>query len=369
MHIEDDISLADKRPPKKRVLFVGPYRQPDGWGFLSRSIISSLLEIEDINLTTRPIFLAQSTAALPTVDPNIFRCESNKQESYDVLVQHSLPNFMVANKNFDLNVGIASFETKNNIEWDNHLELLDKILVFTEAEKCCISDHLQDRAHAVGGVIPQIDTSTNPSSHRFSFYTFAGHLDTKGGFMSLLQTYLSEFHVNENVSLVVNAHNPQAAQELINATVSSLGIYGNRYYPHIHLVTENPNDSLHRECHCLVDVGISRGFKEEVAKGLLYGKTPIILEGSGMDEYVNDSNGWVAKSHENILVCPDRPIANIFTARESYLDPDKLSLRECMRNAFDNRLLYIKKSSKGKDCGALFTTKRQSNLIKEALWQ
>lgn len=369
MYVEDHISLADKRPPKKRVLFIGPYRQPDGWGFLSRSIVSSLLEIEEINLTTRPIILARSTTTLPTIDPNIFRCESNKQKSYDVLIQHSLPNFMVANKNFDLNVGIASFEIKNNIQWDNHLQLLDKILVFTEAEKYCISDYLQDKVHVVGGVIPEINASMGPSSHRFSFYTFAGNLDTKGGFMSLLQTYLSEFHVNENVSLIVNTDNAQSAQELINATVSSLGIYGSRYYPHIHLVAENPNDSLHRECNCLVDVSIARGFKEEVAKGLLHGKTPIILEGSGMDEYVNDSNGWVVKSRESILVCPDRPLPNIFTARESCLDPDKFSLRKCMRSAFDNHLLYIEKSSRGKDCGELFTTERQSSLIKEALWR
>ena len=47
MSIEDKTSLC-------KVLFIGPYRQPDGWGSFSRSIIASLLSIEKINLTTRP---------------------------------------------------------------------------------------------------------------------------------------------------------------------------------------------------------------------------------------------------------------------------------------------------------------------------
>ena len=366
MRIEDEISLGDKRQ-KLKALFIGPYRQPDEWGFLSRSIVSSLLAIEKIDLTTRPIFLAHSTAAPPVVDPGIFKAESNKQKKYDILIQHSLPNLMVADGNSGLNVGIASFETKNNVQWDNHLQLLDKILVFTEAEKKCISEHLQDKVHVIGSVVSEIDASMQPPPNRFSFYVFAGNMETKGGFMPLLQSYLSEFHVNENVSLIVHTQNPHATQELINVTVTALGIYSGRYYPHIHIVAENPSDSLHKQCNCLVDTGVARGFKQEIAKGLLYGRTPIVLKGSGMDEYIDDSNGWVIKSDESILVCPDRPLPNIFTARELGLTPNQFSLRKCMRNAFDSHILYAKKSSKGKGCGELFTIERQANLIEEAL--
>ena len=239
------------------VLFVGPYRQPDMWGSLSRSIVSSLISIEEINITTRPIFLATAPDKSAPLDPNIFKCESNKQKNYDVLIQHTLPNFMIRNGSFGINVGITSFETKGNVQWDNHLELLDKILLSTEAEKECVSNHLQNRTHVIGGSVPEIDTSQSPLANRFSLYAFGGNIETKGGLLPLLQAYLSEFHVNENISLVIHTSNPQATQELINATVSSLGIYGQRYYPHIHIVTENPDDSLHKQCQCLVDTSVS----------------------------------------------------------------------------------------------------------------
>mgnify|MGYP004446755137 CR=1 FL=1 len=365
MNIEDKVSLGDKK--KLRVLFIGPYRQPDGWGSFSRSIMSSLLSIEEISLTARPIFLARSPEVELRVDPSIFKCESNKQDNYDVLIQHSLPNFMVGSENFSLNIGVTSFETKGNVQWDNHLRLLDKILVPTEAEKKCASLSLQSRIRTIGGVVANDTLPTQELPDRFSFYVFGGHIETKSGILSLLQSYLSEFHINENVSLIIHTANVQAAQELISATVESLGIYSKQYYPHIHIVAENPDDSLHRGCQCLVDMGVTRGFKEEIAKGLLYGKTPIILENSGMDEYIDDSNGWIVKSSESLLVCPDRPLPNAFTARESCLVPDKLSLRECMRIAFDNHSLYTKKSASGKTSSASLSIERQSGVIKEIL--
>ena len=86
-----------------------------------------------------------------------------------------------------------------------------------------------------------------------------------------------------------------------------------------------------------------------------------------MDEYINDSNGWVVKAAESILICPDRPIPNVFTARESCLMVDTLDLAKCMRSAFDSHTLYAKKSSKGKDCSSSFALEKQSALIKEAL--
>ena len=275
---------------------------------------------------------------------------------------------MVGSESFNMNIGITSFETKGNSQWDNHLGLLDKILVATEAEKQCVSPQFQNITHTIGGMVANIVPEAQELTNRFSFYAFGGHLETKSGLLSVLQTYLSEFHINENVSLIVHTTNTPMAQELINATAASLGIYKRQYYPHIHIVAENPEDSLHKGCQCLIDMGVTRGFKGEVAKGLLYGKTPIILEGSGMDEYIDNSNGWIVQSSESLLVCPDRPLPNVFTARESCLIPDKASLGKCMRNAFDNHSLYTKKSTNGKASSASFSPEKQRDAIKEVLY-
>lgn len=349
------------------VLFIGPYRQPDEWGEMSRSIIKSMLSVDEINLTSRPIFLANVVLGQESCDPDIFRCEANKQDSYDVVIQHCLPNFMVQDGKFRTNVGITSIETKGNNEWTNNLELMDKIFVCTEAEKNCIPEKLRDRVHVIGAAVEPIEDFIEPPNPRFSFYAMAGNLETKVGIVSLLQAYFSEFHINETVSLIIKTPNVPLAQQLVQETAQTLGIYAKSLYPHVHIVESDPENSLHKNCHCLVDVSVTRGFKRDVAKALLYGNTPIVLQGSGMDEYVNSENGWVVKSTETILVCPDRPLANVFTGKETCIVPEKLHLRKCMRDAYDNRAFRNSKALKGKEASTLLSKERQGKLIGEML--
>ena len=90
------------------VLFIGPYRQPDEWGEMSRSIIKSMLSVDEIDLTVRPIFLANAVLAQGACDPEIFRCETNKKDNYDIVIQHCMPNFMLHDGRFRTNIGITS---------------------------------------------------------------------------------------------------------------------------------------------------------------------------------------------------------------------------------------------------------------------
>tara|TARA_R110000824_G_scaffold398848_1_gene603463 strand:+ start:922 stop:1983 length:1062 start_codon:yes stop_codon:yes gene_type:complete len=349
------------------VLFIGPYRQPDEWGEMSRSIMKSMLSVDDISLTARPIFLSQAILNPESCDPDIFRCEANKQSDYDVVVQHCLPNFMLQDGRFKINVGITSMETKGNKEWTNNLELMDKILVCTEAEKDCVPKKLRDKVHVIGASVDLVETSVVAPNPRFSFYALAGNLETKVGILPLLQAYFSEFHLNETVSLVIQTPKVEFAQQMVQETAQTLGIYAKSLYPHVHIVESDPENSLHKNCHCLVDVSVTRGFKRDVAKALLYGNTPIVLQGSGMDEYVNLENGWVVDSTESILVCPDRPLVNVFTGKETCIIPDKLHLRKCMRDAYDNRAFRNSKSLKGKETASLFSIKKQGELIRGIL--
>ena len=85
------------------ILFIGPYRQADAWGSISQGLIRSMSMIEDVRLTTRPIFLSNNIER--RIDPNIFQFEANKEEKYDVLIQHTLPNYMIYSGGFDKVVG------------------------------------------------------------------------------------------------------------------------------------------------------------------------------------------------------------------------------------------------------------------------
>ena len=115
------------------ILFIGPYRQTDAWGNMSKSLIKTLSKIQDYSLTIRPIFLSGETSG--PVDADIIKYESNKKRQYDILIQHMLPNYMVYDSSFKQVIGVTGFETLGCKTWDNSLDFLDKIFVTTEAER------------------------------------------------------------------------------------------------------------------------------------------------------------------------------------------------------------------------------------------
>lgn len=151
------------------ILFIGPYRQSDAWGKTSRGFIKTLLSLEDFSVTARPIFMSDQQSG--SVDADILRCESNKKDRYDVLIQHMLPNFMVYDSRFEQVVGITSFETANCRAWDNNLNLLDKIFVTTVAEKNGLSANLKSKTYNIGAAKDKADSSVDKTFSPFTFYS------------------------------------------------------------------------------------------------------------------------------------------------------------------------------------------------------
>ena len=345
------------------ILFIGPYRQTDAWGSISKNLIKSISMIEDVSLTTRPIFLSNSIDR--QIDPNIFRFETNKEEKYDVLIQHMFPSYMIYSGDFDKVIGFTSFETKGNEQWDNYLRLLDKILVSTKAEKDGLSKEIREKTFSIG-VAQGVDSLKNDiPTDRFTFYCFGGGLESRTNVREVIQAYFSEFHLNDNVSLILQVNNEQQAQQLVDQVAQEIGFYSLPYYPHIHLVEKE--DNLHDSCNCFIDVSSSIGFNPETAKALLKGNAPIVLKGSGRDEYVKEESGFIVSSIEDLLICPDRPLKDMFTARERCFKPNLLALKNSMREAFEDKISLMRKSKSGIDSKEMLSYEKQSKLIKEIL--
>ena len=345
------------------ILFIGPYRQSDSWGNLSRSLLKSLSLIDDISITCRPVFLS-NLPEQKNLDPSIFSFEANKKEKYDVLIQHMLPNYMLYNSNFETVIGVSSFETRRNRQWDNYLMLLDKVFVSTEAEKSGISEEIKNKVHVIGGAV-EVDELAKNNGNRFTFYTIAGGLETLAGTKNIIQASCSEFHMNDNVTLVLQAEDSQKADAMIAESLREIGVYNAGYYPHIHVV--QGLDGLHEGCNCYIDASFSTGFSHHVATALLSGNPPVVIRGSGRDEFVTNENGFIVDSYEDILIYPDRPLADMFTARETCFKPNLLSLKSTLRSCFENKLEFTKKSRKGPESKESLSHAKQASVIKEIL--
>ena len=342
-----------------KVLFIGPYRQNDLWGRTSRDFIKSLSLIEDISLTVRPIFI--SNGLHDSIDPYVLKCEANKERNHTILIQHMLPTYMIYDSRF------TSIESIGSSLWNNYLRVLDKIFVTTDIEKDSLPEDLKQKTHRIGMAYEEDKAQVGSPPDRFIFYSIGGDLGSMSGAKETLTAYMSEFHINDPVSLILQSNDLEKAQAMINQVTQDLGIYSAPMYPHIHVV-EN-RDGLHDNCNCFVNSSCSIGFGTETAEALVKGKAPIVLSGSGRDEYVSAENGFIVDSFRDILTCPDRPFAGIFTSREQCVRPNMLSLKGTMREAYENKLATLKKARTSDLAKEMLSHKTRSETIKEILCQ
>lgn len=326
-----------------------------------------------MKVTSRPVFLSSNTTYINISDQDILQAELNKEEEYDIVIQYILPTQMVNAKGIECSIGITHMETMRNRQWDNYLQLMDKVFVSSKAEKNCLSKKIREKSYSIGGSILQQPTEIPLAdlSSDFRFYFFCDSLETKSGIDALLQTYMSEFTSHENVSLNIYTSNPQRLEEKLDATTRIVGLYTTHsYYPAINIVPSkgiDDSDFLHRDCHCFIDPSGMNGFKTAAAKAMSFGNPVITVDKTSMTEYVNNENGWVVDSSEEILLCPDRPFKDIFTAKESYYMANKISFKKAMRDAFNDRISYHKKSKQAKKSAIEFSVEKQSKAIEDIL--
>tara|TARA_R100001377_G_scaffold31597_1_gene17242 strand:+ start:283 stop:1314 length:1032 start_codon:yes stop_codon:yes gene_type:complete len=340
-----------------KVLFIGPYRQADAWGVNSRCLLKSLDMIEEIDLATRPIFFSGGGFQDPIID----RLESVRHPEFDVVIQHTLPSYLSYTGLAKRNVCFTPVETIDNKGWSNYLNLMDDIFVCTSAEKNALPEELQERASVIGGAIPgDMARKENIPDVNYKFYFSGGSLEEKGGAKAVLDAYLSEFHTNENVYLVIHTTDKGKAEQMIQDSRKRVGKFPHiDYSPSIEIAPDCFAEELHQVTHCVVDVASTIDFSLDIAAGMAMGNPAIVLDKSGMSEHITEDNGWLVKSHEDVLLCPDRPLADMFTAREKGLVPHISSLRECMREAFT--------STKKNEKSSVFSLENQAATLKEIL--
>ena len=91
-----------------KILFIGPYRQPDEWGRKSRSVLQALKKTENVSVTSRPIFLSDSSKIYDNYTEN---AEFVIEPEYDILIQFLLPSMATYDGAFSKRIGIFNTET------------------------------------------------------------------------------------------------------------------------------------------------------------------------------------------------------------------------------------------------------------------
>jgi glycosyltransferase involved in cell wall biosynthesis len=340
------------------VLFIGPYRQADGWGEASRCYIKAIASQENVSLSTYPIYYLDN---IQNIDESISRYENNKIDHYDYLIQKGLPGNFFYNGRYKKNIALTELETsdwKHAINSINNLNSMDEIWVPSNFEK---------QALIKAGVTKTIKTISQPLDieliknttskiplpkiieNSYKFYFIGEHVHRKN-IQDLIIAFNLAFNFTDDVSLIIKSSVPgqdgnnsrQIIENDINNIKNSMGTKG-KFKKELVICDRMSYEDvikLHNSCDCFVMPSYGEAFCRPAAEALVLGKTPIVNKNTGMSDFINDTNGFLVKSYKTPVFLNHRPLSNdydFYNSNQSWYKIDIYDLIEKMQYAYKNR--------------------------------
>lgn len=362
------------------ILFVGPYRNFCGWSFTARTILKALI-LTGHNITARPVYTSQKIKRdLPY---ELMELEFNKYDNYDIVIQNVLPHMADYSSHFDRNILTADFETSNlqYTSWPARINNMDEIWVTSHTEARSLDKSgVRIPIKTIGQSVDidifdqeyKLNVNYDGFKNQFVFY-FIGEWITRKGISELLIAYLSEFNCGDDVNLVIKTSvNKELFSKTVEQTKQYLGMYADpSYYPPISLInqflTEYDLYAIHQNFDCCVIPSFGESFCIPAIEAMLFGKTPIITDNTGMADFIDDDCGYVIWSEETVVCSADRPLADIYTGFETWMRPDILDLRRAMREAYSDPKIRNEKAQNGIERRAEFSHEKFAETLKTIL--
>lgn len=338
------------------VLFIGPYKQRDGWGNAAKAYVRSLIA-SGVNLTIRPIFMNH--------DKEFDKCEDFKSyedkryDKYDVVIQNVLPHMFRRYEDTTC-IGLSYFESTHlqYTPWPNHINTMDYMWVTSVRERQSLME---------SGVTIPIDiipigcdpsiykkeyTFDKMNAHKdeFIFY-FIGEYITRKNIRSLITAFHREFHPDENARLLLKLNKIGMSDHDLFSHITShiqqqktdMNMYpGPRVYkPEIVICAHLPIEELyglHQFCDCFVVPSFGEAFCMPAFDAMAFGKTPIVGDNLSVVDFVTvETGGYTVKSTEVPAIAADRALPFLYTGRDSWWRIDINDLQAKMREAFNKK--------------------------------
>ena len=335
------------------ILFIGPYRQKDGWGYAALEYLKALHKTGH-NITARPVYLGSHYGL---EDDLLFELESNVSPNYDVVIQNVLPHLVDYNSNFGKNIGLFHIETGNlqYTSWPSRINNLDEVWVPSTVS----SQHLTDSGVTVPIETVPIPVNTSKFEEqiqplqidylkdKFVFYHIGSFIERKG-WKELMAAFYAEFKPTDNVAMVfkssVGGLNPTDGanyiQQQFHKLKEKLRIYINpEHYKQAVVITEHFTEeqlnSLHVACDAFVMPSYGESWCLPAIDAAGFGNYLVMSDGVGSIDYLGPANSLV-ESHKDMVESSDFPLGDLYTGRETWHRPNVLSLRQAMRDVYES---------------------------------
>ena len=345
-------------------LFIGPYRQNDGWGAASRGYIEAI-HTQISNLACKPVYYTPKTYS--DLSDTLLSCENRRYTKVDSIFQTCLPQSFTPN-NYAKNIGITMLETTD-------ISKSVGVKIINGLDTICVPSKQEAKCLQISGVTIPIKVISQPLDIRyygnreykismrnavidnsFKFYTI-GEMVYRKNILDIVTAFNLAFHQTDNVSLVIKTNKTsKEVHEYLDNWKKRLNL--KKQYKQEIVISDRLSDldllGLHNYCDCFVSASYGESFCRPAAEALVLGKTPIVTDNTGMVDFVNNDNGYVVQSRR-MPVAPEHtgmsPGFDFYTANEYWYQPNVYQIAQSMKDIYNmsrkNKEKYEKKKNLG----------------------
>ena len=332
------------------VLFIGPYRQNDGWGVGAQRYLECLATL-DVNLSCVPIYMSRNIER--NVTSKIKKLENNYFDNYDIVIQNVLPNFFVKTSSYNIGIYYSETNNLNNSTFINYINLLDELWVSTESEKTELSLSGVKIPILVIPIPFKKPEKGNPLDlpgvdDNYIFYMIAEYTERKNLEATII-AYNREFKLNEKVSLLIKTgfsgldeqdNQKKVLEEISNIKkkmrlYNDMSCYNNEILITNRLSNEQIN-SVHNKCDCLIVPSRGEAYCLPAVEAL-YSDNKVICTSNIHTESMLKPHCTTVKSTEVPIFIDNPPAPHIYTGWETWHEISILDLQRKMRDSFKQR--------------------------------
>ena len=276
------------------------------------------------------------------------------------------------------------------MNWFYQLQNVDEVWVPNETSKKALEPN--------GNKIRVVPHTFNPENFKkpyqqllmpeaknsFKFYYIGDYNDRKN-LESIITCFHSEFHEDENVSLILKLNKfGISAEELHSRVGEFLTEVKKRFrirdsYKQEIIITEMLSQdqlySLHQYCDCFLCPSRGEGWSIPTFDAMAVGNTPIASNFGGPKEFINKSDwktGTLIDGSYSCCKSNDAAFPDLFTSKEYWFHPCEKQIREQMRKYFqsweNNPISYKQRNqTAGFKQAEKFSYENVGNMIKEKL--
>lgn len=334
-----------------KVAYISVYRDGTGYGNAALSMIKS---ISMTGATVVPIWITLSK--IPNKEDSFVKSlESNDLNGIDVVIQQCLPDMFVRIEGVK-NIGYFFWETDSFVGsgWKNGCDLMDEIWVTTNEQKeACVKSGIKENKIKVIDQPKELfkcnsffDFTPYGIENTFKFYTISDYSNKKN-VNAVIHSFLTEFSVYDNVSLVVKTYisgkTAEESKNHVKGVVAELKRQigkPDKIYPKIaiicNMMTEEGLSSLENACDCFVSASRGEGEGLPMVQAALRGKPVIAPNISGISK--NFKNKTLLIKAESMKKVIGMNSGNYYNYNENWNDPSTSDLCEKMRSVLESRI-------------------------------